>query len=321
MIITLFRKNRFSFFGKKSRGCCMCFVALLLWPAALMAQNGINISNFAMNSGTVTFDITWKTVDMPAVWSDSAWVFIDYNDAGVMKHLPLSAGATLTATSAPGVARVIEVPGNTDGVWVVGNARSAGSFSATVKLLNAIANFSGACAYASNYQPVGEFISTTDVKFTGSPTYKVVIEDTGGRTEIRRSDSPFTIPSGYTLKSFSDATGAPGIIKCMPPVITAHPRSQAFCKAMPTIMLSVTASGSGSMLSYQWKTGAGTGNNVGSDSNTYTGMVPAPTDYWVEVTDNNNCTTASNKATIMFFSSGIIGMKSVCGSGAGRIGW
>lgn len=321
MIITLFRKNRFFFFGKKPKVCCLCFMALLLWPAVLVAQNGINMSNFTVNSGTLTFDISWKTADMPAEWSDSAWVFINYNDAGVLKHLPLGTGATLTATSAPGVARVIEVPGNTDGVWLVGNARSAGSFSATIKLISAIAEFSGACAYASNYPPVGEYISTTDVKFAGSPIYKIVLKNANGHLETRRSDSPFTIPPGYILQSFSDATGAPGTIKCMPPVITAHPQSQLSCKVMSTIKLSVTASGVGSTLSYQWKTGTGAGTNVGSDSSTYTGTVPALSDYWVVVTDSNNCTATSNKATITVFSSGIIGMKSICGSGAGRIGW
>ena len=168
---------------------------------------------------------------------------------------------------------------------------------------------------------MGEFISITDVKFTGTPIYKIVLKHIDGHEEIRRSDSPFTIPSGYTLQSFNDATGAPGTIKCMPPVITAHPQSLVSCKPMPNITLNVTALGSGSTLSYQWKTGTGVGTDVGSDSSTYTGIVPASTDYWVVVTDSNNCTTTSNKATITVFLIGIVGMKSICGSGAGRVGW
>jgi hypothetical protein len=42
--------------------------------------------------------------------------------------------------------------------------------------------------------------------------YNIIIEDGGGNTESRMSGSPFTVPNGYTVQSFTDETGAPGIL-------------------------------------------------------------------------------------------------------------
>jgi hypothetical protein len=86
----------------------------------------VTVSGLVVNAGTVTFDVSWDKNTMPvSPWSDTVWVFVDYNDAGVMTRLPLLPGATLTATSAPAVGKVIEVPENNKGVWVVGNSRTA----------------------------------------------------------------------------------------------------------------------------------------------------------------------------------------------------
>jgi hypothetical protein len=189
-------------------------------PAALMAQNGngVTVSGLVVTAGTATFNVSWQSVGMPTLWSDTVWVWVDYNNAGMMERLPLSAGATLTETSAPGVGKVVPVDGNTQGVWVVGNARSAGSFSATVKLHTATADLAGACAYASNYLPVGEYSSSdaTEIVFTGTPMYTIVLKDNGGSTITRQSGSPFSVPASYTVQSFTDKTGAPGTIKCIP---------------------------------------------------------------------------------------------------------
>jgi uncharacterized protein (TIGR02145 family) len=188
-------------------------------PFVLSAQNGVTVTNLAMNAGTVTFDVSWNKNDptMPALWSDTVWVFVDYNDAGVMKRLPLSAGATLTATSAPGVGKVIEESGNNKGVWVVGNARSAGTFSATVGAGFKPAPTGGACVYASNYPPVAEYTSATQLVFTGTPMYDIVLKETsGGNTYTAYSDGVYSIPEGSVFLSFTDKTGAPGIINCIP---------------------------------------------------------------------------------------------------------
>jgi uncharacterized protein (TIGR02145 family) len=137
------------------------------------------------------------------------WVFVDYNEAGKMTRLPLLPGATLTDTSAPGVGEVVEVENNNRGVWVVGNARiaDAGSFSATVKLLTTTANVTGACAYASNYPPVGEYTGTNTIKFTGTAPYTVMLE---GVPEPQMAGSHYMV--GSTIASFTDKTGAPGLI-------------------------------------------------------------------------------------------------------------
>jgi hypothetical protein len=202
----------------KTAYCKLLLPALFLWPVLLSAQNGVTVSGLAIDAGTVTFNVSWNRQAMQdlglTVWSDTVWVFVDYNKAGVMTRLPLASGATLTGTSASGFSRVEYASNNNQGVWVVGNARSAsaGSFSATVRLLTATADFSGACVYASNYPPVGRYISVADISFTGTPLYDLVFQDGGGQSYTFSSQGTFTVPGSYTLASFIDKTGAPGRI-------------------------------------------------------------------------------------------------------------
>jgi uncharacterized protein (TIGR02145 family) len=116
-------------------------------------------------------------------------------------------------------------------VWVVGNARSNGSFSATVQLLAATADIVGACAYAPNYPPVAEYAAVNKIKFTGTPEYDIVLKHSNGTTDTLQSGKTFLVPDGYTLQSFSDNTGAPGIIKCIPMTGNIN-----FASAPPTIL-------------------------------------------------------------------------------------
>jgi hypothetical protein len=385
---------------------------IVCWPLALAAQNGVTVSNLAINAGTITVDVSWKMPMPTPIWSDTVWVFVDYNAGGVMKRLPLLPGATLTVTSAPGVGKVMEEPENNNGVWVIGNARSAGQFSATVRLLASVSNAPGACVYASNYRPTGKYNSPTNISFMGAPMYNVVLKHTDGSIIATQSNSPYLVPASYTMMSFTDATGAPGVFGCkMPvpqtliasasgfcagaegvvfaldgtqngtqyqlykdgaatgtaltgmgsaatftgkfdaagtyiarviedgvycgalmngtqeitanalPVISTHPQSQIFCEPTLTVTLTVTATqGSGNTLTYQWKEGAGV--DVGTNSDVYTGTVSKLLDYWVVVTDNNNCAAISDKATITVASymGGQIGTGTVCDDGPGRIG-
>jgi hypothetical protein len=182
----------------------------------LAAQNGVTVKGLNVSSGTVTFNVSWKNTGMPALWSDTVWVFVDYNNKGVMERLPLLPGATLTATSPGG--KVIEEPDNNKGVWVAGNARTNSSFSATVKLLTAIMDVGGACMYGSNYPPVGEYLSSTEISFTGTPEYKVVLErsDKSTYTATVGKDESLSIPSGEVVLSFTDKTSAPGTFICIP---------------------------------------------------------------------------------------------------------
>jgi uncharacterized protein (TIGR02145 family) len=159
----------------------------------------------------VTFNVNWDKTTMPvSLWSDSVWVFVDYNNAGKMERLPVTA-----ATASAGT--VTMAPDNNKGVWVIGNARSAGSFSATVTLLTATATATGACAYASNYPPVGEYVSDIEISFTGTLPYDIVLRHESGSTVTVQAGGTFLLPCDYVLTSFTDATtGAPGIMKCIP---------------------------------------------------------------------------------------------------------
>ena len=241
-----FRKNKSPLFWRGLGGG-------LLWlclPFVLSAQNGITLSGLVINAGTATFNVSWDKNNVPPVWSDTVWVFVDYNKNGVMTRLPLRAGATLTAHTAPDdVGKVIEVPGNTDGVWVVGNARSAGNFSATVKLLTAAAPAvsPGACAYASNYPPVGRYTTATSVSFTGTPMYKIVLKETGGTGVLTEySDGSYTIRAGYAIQSFTDATGAPGVFHCtMPATQTLLASAAGYCEGATAVQFALNSTESG----------------------------------------------------------------------------
>jgi uncharacterized protein (TIGR02145 family) len=194
---------------------------MMCCPLMLAAQNGngVTVSNLNITGGTVTFNVRWKKTDMPAVWSDTVWVFVDYNKAGKMERLLLS-GATLSAPSWSAASVIFGKDDNKQGAWVVGNARTGSSFSATVKLFAATDDLHGACAYASNYPPVGEYQTPTQIKFTGTPPYDLVVVSTGSGTRTYSiNDSYYILYEGETLQSFSDKTGAPGtkINKCHAP--------------------------------------------------------------------------------------------------------
>jgi hypothetical protein len=188
---------------------------MIILPTVLVAQNTIEVSGLKVEAGTVTFNVKWSDAGASNLWSDTVWVFVDYNKNGKMTRMLLEPGSTLTATSSPGVGELVEE--NIKGAWVVGDARSAGSFSATVQLLTATADLYGACAYASSYPPVGRHVSDTEIAFTGTPGYELKLLHTDGSTvETVESGSTFLLPCDYSMSSFTDATGAPGI-KCFVP--------------------------------------------------------------------------------------------------------
>jgi hypothetical protein len=212
---------------------------MLCVPVVLVAQNGngVAVSGLAVDAGTVTFNVSWRNTNMPELWSDTVWVFVDYNDAGVMKRLPV-----IDATASAGT--VTKIPDNDKGVWVEGNARTEGSFSATVKLLTAPAEVAGACAYASNYPPVGEYTPANKISFTGTPEYKIVLEEiTSGSTHLAYSEGLFTIPAGHIIQSFTDATGAPGRLNCISPSAYTLSGADVCLGADVTLTLSGSESG------------------------------------------------------------------------------
>jgi uncharacterized protein (TIGR02145 family) len=182
---------------------------MMCCPVILAAQNGVTVSGLAIDAGTVTFNVSWEKPMPVELWSDTVWVFVDYNKNGVMERLPLLPGATLTDTSPGG--EVIEEAGNDQGIWVAGNARINGSFSATVQLLTAVSNIGGACVYGSNYPPVAEYASATNISFTGTPPYDLILNTGSGTTSVQ-AYSTYNLLAGQTLQSFTDKTSAPGII-------------------------------------------------------------------------------------------------------------
>jgi uncharacterized protein (TIGR02145 family) len=173
---------------------------------AAQQTNGVTVSGLTINSGTVTFNVSWKNTGMPELWSDTVWVFVDYNKNGVMERLPIT-----DATASAGT--ITKVPNNDKGVWIAGNARTNDSFSAKVELFTEIKDIAGTCAYASNYPPVAEYITTQIIKFTGTPMYDLVLKHSDGSMVTQQVNSPFIVPTDYTLQSFIDKTGAPGTIK------------------------------------------------------------------------------------------------------------
>jgi hypothetical protein len=236
MKTNLFRKN----YSSPKWGVRTMRLALLLLPllgrglgggCVLFAQNGVTVSNLAVDAGTVTFNVSWKNSGMPSLWSDTVWVFVDYNNAGKMERLPLLSGSTLTTTSPGG--KVIEEPDNNKGVWVAGNARDAGAFSATVQLLTAVKDVGGACVYGSNYPPVGEYSKNdaSEIKFTGTPQYDVALLHESGNLVTTTTSSPLHVPAGYTMHSFTDKTAAPGKLSCIPSTVyTLTASASTFCE-------------------------------------------------------------------------------------------
>jgi hypothetical protein len=195
-------------------------------PAMLAAQNGVAVSGLAVDAGTVTFNVSWKNTGMQPVWSDTVWVFVDYNNNGVMERLPVT-----SATASAGT--VSAIASNTDGVWIAGNARSAGSFSATVQLLTTVKDVGGACVYGSNYPPMGKYTTADKIEFTGTPDYKVILEknDNSTYTATVGKDESLSIPSGEVIQSFTDKTGAPGTFTCIPSTAyTLTASASGFCE-------------------------------------------------------------------------------------------
>jgi hypothetical protein len=197
--------------------------AMIILPSTLLSQtvSGLKVETASGSASTVTFDVEWTAATLPTPWLDSMWVFVDYNKNGRMERLLIS-GGTLTEHTATKAGTGIFIPENDMGAWVYGDARTsaAGSFSAKVQLYTKETDIiiAGACAYASSYPPVGDWIDDTRIGFTGTPWYEITLTpEGGGADETVKSGSTFLLPCSYTVSSFTDKTGAPGIFKCIRP--------------------------------------------------------------------------------------------------------
>jgi uncharacterized protein (TIGR02145 family) len=248
---------------------------MMCCPMILSAQNSVTVSGLDVKPGTVTFNVSWND-DMPLnfLWSDTVWVFVDYNNAGKMERLLLSS-ATLTAPSWSAATVIVGEDSNYQGAWVIGNARSAGSFSATVQLHTAIADLAGVCAYASNYPPVGEYKTPKQLVFTGTPPYNLVLVSVGSGTRTYSiNDNYYNLYEGETLQSFSDKTGAPGTMKCIvPATYTLNVSASSFCAGSEGVQFTLSGTENGRL--YQLFRGTepvGTLSGTGS-AGTFNGAV------------------------------------------------
>jgi uncharacterized protein (TIGR02145 family) len=182
-------------------------------PVMLSAQNGVDISDLSIETGAVTFDVSWAAATVP---EGRVWVFVDYNKGGVMTRLPVTGGIVLPSGT------VEKVDSNTKGVWVNGGD----GFSGTVTLSfnsDAVGTVSGACAYASNYPPVAEYVTVQTIKFTGTPPFDLKLN-----TGTDHAYGNYNLLPGQTLESFTDKTGAPGII--VPAINTLTASASSFCE-------------------------------------------------------------------------------------------
>jgi hypothetical protein len=223
-------------------------------------------------------------------------VFVDYNNAGKMKRLPLLPGATLTSTSPGG--GVKEEPNNDEGVWVVGNARQEGRFSATVQLLTATAVNSGACAYASNYPPVGEYIDAKQIKFTGTPPYNLVIVSEGSGTRTCSiNDNYFKLNDGEILQSFTDKTSAPGMMKCFVldnPIGIPNSRCGA-----GVVTISTASTSTNTVIDWYDTATGGTVLSGGSATGTFTPSIVSSTSYYAQARDvTTGCVSVARTAVV-----------------------
>jgi hypothetical protein len=226
--------------------------AMIILPSMLSAQtvSGLKVETAAGSPSTVTFDVSWSAASMTSPWLDSMWVFVDYNQNGKMTRMLLS-GGSLTEHSAnpptlqsPHAGTVLKIADNDKGVWVVGDARTNSPFSATVQLYTDETTIAGACAYASSYPPVGQYVSDTEIAFSGTPMYEITLTPSGGgAAETVSSGSTFLLPCDYSISSFTDATGAPGIFNCLAPAVYALSGSDVCDGTAVTLTLSGSQSG------------------------------------------------------------------------------
>ncbi|MDR3184267.1 MAG: hypothetical protein LBT49_02545 [Prevotellaceae bacterium] len=247
----------------KTNAIRLLTLVLFSLPACgLSAQNtgGITLSNYKAQAGpdgrssTLTIDIRWTPpADSKKVWSDTVWVFVDYNNKGKMDRLPLSTSAAKLTNPSWSGASVIEEPGNRNGVWVAGNARSNGSFSATLQLPATCKDArpcvaTGVCVYAINYPPVGRYTAYNQIHFTGTPPFYVTYKE-GGDTVVQDNlAKPFTVPAGKAVVSFYDASLAPGMITCKPPVVqTLSASADNYCVGSPDVTLALSSTEHGAV--------------------------------------------------------------------------
>jgi uncharacterized protein (TIGR02145 family) len=290
------------------------FLLIFLTSCFVVAQahqsNGVTISNFSVSDANVIgFTVSWSRDKVPSLWSDSVWVFVDYRNAqDQIVRLPLNTTASALTSSSSGYGKKLTMQGNNQGIYIVGDARSAGSFSATVQLVPAKNwqpstgnSIRGACAYATNFPPYAKYNDDfTQITFTGSSLFKVMLND-GNREVELESGTNFMIPSGYMLTSFTDATGAPGKVSCtLPATYTLNASASDFC---PGDNVTFSLSGTQTGVSYQlYRDGTAVGSVLAGTGSaaTFSGYSTVQGTYMAKtIASNDYCVRAMTGSSVV----------------------
>jgi hypothetical protein len=139
---------------------------------------------------------------------------------------------------------------------------------------------------------VGEYNSATNISFTGTPIYELILEDGSSATSTWYSTGQFTVPAGYTVQSFSDKTGAPGRFLCIPPVAPTVAKGE-FCYEQSGKLVA-TASGS---VTIEWYDALSGGTLQGTGAVlSLPPLYNASTQYYAQAVAEGNCRSVRVKA-------------------------
>jgi hypothetical protein len=94
---------------------------------------------------------------------------------------------------------------------------------------------------------VGKYTSATNIVFTGTPPYDIVLKHENGSTVTDPAGgNHYYVPEGYTVLSFTDKTGTPGEFKCITPMAqTLAASAPGFCAGSPGVQLSLSGTQNG----------------------------------------------------------------------------
>jgi hypothetical protein len=170
---------------------------------------------------------------------------------------------------------------------------------------------------------VGKYTAADKIGFTGTPPYDLVLKHETGSTIIRSSGRYYDVPTNYTVQSFTDKTGAPGKLVCIPSTpysLTAS--ASGFCagEAGVTFALSGTENGRSYQLYRDDATVVATLEGTGSAA-TFSNAVNVADTYTARTADNLQYCPATMHGTISVTAHvpGAVGQApdAACGCAAG----
>ncbi len=160
---------------------------------------------------TVTFALSWAAGTRNATHNSKVWVFVDYQEVtnphatGAWQRANIDLSKLPAGGSADGA--------NTKGFWYQGQATAAQSATITVALTNVPAKFNW-CAYATDYPPVVEINSGTNVVLKGTAPFLVTYTD-GSTETLPKTGNTFALTASKTINAITDNTNAPGMVSCL----------------------------------------------------------------------------------------------------------